>query len=291
MAYTISNSPIDQVINKNVEKSHLYGLMGSALSCIILFLFMWFYIMPYATIIEPIEEEGIMVSFGDNEFAGGMGSSSEPLAAPTREIIAPAIVHKQIQSPAKEQLITQNDNSNAIAEQRQKDQERYERQQIEKQKTANENRIAQQKRNEQEAINKASSVNGLFGNGSITSGIGNGKGSGSGTGGGSGKGSGEGIQGNPAGHGNLGGNSWSLSGRSLTGRLTSPNYEENVEGKITVNIRVNESGSVVSTTIGSPTTIGDAETRNAAISAARSTRFSSAKDISSGSITYNFKLK
>jgi TonB family protein len=92
------------------------------------------------------------------------------------------------------------------------------------------------------------------------------------------------------GKGNSDGNSWSLSGRSLTGRLVSPSYDKNVEGKITVNIRVNESGNVISATIGSPTTISDAQTRNAAISAAKLTRFSSGREVSSGSITYNFKL-
>jgi len=48
---------------------------------------------------------------------------------------------------------------------------------------------------------------------------------------------------------------------------------------------------VVSATIGSPTTISDAATRNAATSAARNTRFTPGIGISTGSITYNFNLK
>jgi hypothetical protein len=36
------------------------------------------------------------------------------------------------------------------------------------------------------------------------------------------------------------GNSWSLNGRNLVGNLITPRYEQNVEGEVTVNIRVNE---------------------------------------------------
>ena len=126
----------------------------------------------------------------------------------------------------------------------------------------------------------------------MNSGSGNGKGSGNGTGSGSGNGSEAGIQGNPAGHGNLGGNSWSLNGRSLiTGSFASPSYDKDVEGKVTVNIRVDENGRVTSATIGSPTTISDSETRSAAIAAANRTHFSGGSGSAMGSITYNFKLK
>jgi len=285
---------INQPNSKNLSKSNLYGLLGSALSCVTLFLIMWFYIMPY-TLPQPVEEEGLMVSFGDNENAGGMGSSAKPLAAPEAEILAPSKQQKPTSTPAaKEQLITQNDNSNAIsiAEKKQKKQDRKQKQLIEQQRIDTENRIAQQKRKEQDAINKAgATVNGLFSNGSMNSGSGNGKGSGNGTGNGSGNGSESGIQGNPAGHGNLGGNSWSLNGRSLTGNLASPSYDKDVEGKVTVNIHVDENGRVFSASIGSPTTISDPETRNAAIAAANRTHFSGGSGSAIGSITYNFKLK
>ncbi len=294
MTYLISKLSVNHANTKNMRKSNLYGLLGSALSCIFLFLIMWFYIMPY-TMAAPVEEEGIMVSFGDNENAGGMGSSTEPLAAPKAEILAPTLQQKSTSAPeAKEKLITQNDNSNeiSIAEKKENELIKKQKQIVEQQRIDTENRIAQEKRKEQDAINKAgATVNGLFSNGSKTSGNGNGKGSGNGTGSGSGNGSGEGIQGNPAGHGNLGGNSWSLNGRNLTGTLASPSYLNNVEGKVTVNIRVDQNGSVTSTALGSPSTISDSETINAAFDAAKRTHFSKSKDISSGSITYNFKLK
>lgn len=296
MTYTITKLLINPERNKNVKKSSLYGFLGTALSCIILFLVMWFYIMPYSSVItEPAEEEGLMISFGDNENAGGMGNSSEPLAAPESETLAPAVVAvpKNTPAPVRDQIITQNvDNSNAIFEKKQKEQERRQQEQLEKQRIETENRLAQQRKKEQDATNRANAtVNGLFSNGSLTSGTGNGKGSGNGTGSGSGNGSESGIQGNPAGHGNLGGNTYSLNGRSLTGRLISPTYDKDVEGKITVSIRVDESGKVASASIGSPTTISDTETRNAALMAAKNTRFSAGNGVVSGKIVYNFKLK
>jgi len=263
---------------------------------------MWFYVMPYTSIPQPVEEEGIMVSFGDNENAGGMGSSSEPLAAPEEEILAPIVEQKVTTtkpvSVAKEELITSNDNANAIAEKTQKDKDRKlkeqdlkQKQLLDNQRIATENRIAQQKQKEQDAKNNAAVVNGLFSNGSTNSGSGNGKGSGNGTGNGSGDGSESGIQGNPAGHGNLGGNSWNLNGRSLTGRLISPSYDNDVEGKITVSIRVDENGHVVSASVVPPSTISDSQTRNAALSAAKNTKFTAGKGIVAGTIVYNFKLK
>jgi TonB family protein len=215
------------------------------------------------------EDEGIMVSFGEVDM--GAGNTQTPTAEPViKETTPPPAAPK----PVKQEVLTQDDNSLAIAEQKKKDKrekEAAERLRIEEQRIANEKKKAQQ-----DAINKANEMNGLFGNS-------NSKGSGTTTG--------DGRQGNPAGSGNSGGNSWSLNGRSLTGSLVQPSYDNDVEGRITVNIRVDENGSVISASIGSPTNISDAATRNAAMLAAKRTRFSSGDGVSTGSITYNFKLR
>jgi TonB family protein len=215
------------------------------------------------------EDEGIMVSFGEVDM--GAGNTQTPTAEPViKETTPPPAAPK----PVKQEVLTQDDNSLAIAEQKKKDKrekEAAERLRIEEQRIANEKKKAQQ-----DAINKANEMNGLFGNS-------NSKGSGTTTG--------DGRQGNPAGSGNSGGNSWSLNGRSLTGSLVQPSYDNDVEGRITVNIRVDENGSVISASIGSPTNISDAATRNAAMSAAKRTRFSNGDGVSTGSITYNFKLR
>lgn len=249
-------------------------MIGSAVSCIILFLLLWLVVMPTIAP-KPPEDEGIMVSFGDN--ADGSGMTETPAEVPTPAVAPPVPAEK----PVKQDFVTQTDKSLVIAEQKKKDKERKEKEAIENQRIEEANRAAREaaaekKRKEQMAIDKANAMNGMFGNNNSN---------------GSGTGTGDTRQGNPAGKGNSGGNSWSLNGRSLTGRLVSPSYDRDVEGKITVNIRVDENGNVVSTTIGSPTTISDAETRNAASSAAKNTRFSAGKGVSTGSITYNFNLK
>ena len=296
MTYSINNSSQ----NRNNGNSSFYGAIGSIASCIILFLIMWFYVMPYTSIPQPVEEEGLMISFGDNDNGGGQGD--ELMGAPTDNPAPSAAVETttppkstpvevktvvQTTSTPKpttnQDYITQSEASLAIAEKAKKNQEKQAQQAIENARIANDKRIADKKQKEQDAINKASSsMSGLFGN-STSAGNGNGTGTGSGTG--------PEHQGNPAGKGYSGGHSWSLNGRSLTGTLASPSYNNDVEGKVTVNIRVDENGRVVSTSIGSPTTISDAETRNAAISAAKNTHFSSGNGAASGSITYNFKLK
>lgn len=235
---------------------------------------------------DPTEEEGIMISFGNNDNGGRNTESETPIKTSVNDIKP-----KPSSKPAvNQEFITQKDNSLAVTKQKIKEKEkkeqalleeqrierlRKEQAALEQQRIDAERRAAEKRRKEQEAIDRAN-MDGMFGNSG---------------GSGSGNTSGNTQQGNPVGKGSSGGNSWSLTGRNLSGRLVAPNYDNDVEGRITVNIRVNENGSVTSATIGSPTTIGDAQTRNAAISAAKNTRFSSAKDISTGSITYNFKLK
>lgn len=249
-----------------MRKSKLYGIIGSVLITGTLILLLFLLVMP--GIKEP-EDEGIMVSFGEVDM--GSGKTETPTEQPAAKPVTPPTATPK---PVKEKLMTQDDNSLAIAEQKKKEKkekEALERQRLEEIRIANEKKKAQQ-----EAIDKANQMNGLFGNSNSS---------------GSGTTSGDSRQGNPAGSGNSGGNSWSLSGRSLSGSLVTPSYENNVEGRITVNIRVDENGNVVGATIGSPTNISDAETRNAALSAAKRTRFTSGNGIASGKITYNFRLK
>ncbi len=249
-----------------MKKSEVYGLTGSIIITGILILLLFLIVMPG---LKQPEDEGIMVSFGEVDM--GAGNTQTPTTEPViKETTPPPAAPK----PVKQEVLTQDDNSLAIAEQKKKDKrekEAAERLRIEEQRIANEKKKAQQ-----DAINKANEMNGLFGNNNSK---------------GSGTTSGDGRQGNPAGSGNSGGNSWSLNGRSLTGSLVQPSYDNDVEGRITVNIRVDENGSVLSASIGSPTNISDAATRNAAMSAAKRTRFSSGDGVSTGSITYNFKLR
>ncbi|MDR1585619.1 MAG: hypothetical protein LBS07_05540, partial [Prevotellaceae bacterium] len=211
---------------------------------------------------------------------------------------------KQEQERQEQQRIQSEQERAKLAEQQRIAEQQKSTKEIEQKRLAAEaeqQRLAAEARKKQEAIDKADRLgSALAGGSNASAGSGTGHGSGTGTGNASGDGTGAGTgtgagvgdgtedsrQGNPVGKGSPTG-SWLLKGRELLGSLTPPVYSRNVEGKITVNIRVDKSGVVVSAAIGVPTTISDAETRNAAIVAAKKTRFSiaSGPDIS-GIITY-----
>lgn len=164
----------------------------------------------------------------------------------------------------------------------------------EQQRLAQEARAAEQKAKSDRA--KSLGVNafgnsGGSGSGGFGLGSGNGPGSGVGKGNGIGDGIGDGTRGNPFGKGTSNGNTWSLEGRTLSGNISKPAYRENVEGKITVRIRVDDNGNVISATIGSPTTIADESLRNSTLESARRTKFSSGKGVAIGQIVYHFKLR
>jgi outer membrane biosynthesis protein TonB len=287
-----------------VKKSNLYGLIGSTLSSTILLLLLWFLVL---SVPSSNENEGFQVSFGDSFDAGGGGndastvnlkpsintetaSKTKETATETKPVSSTVKDVVTTKNPTNQKVFTQTENSVSIAEQKEKERVSKEQEAIRVQQAETNKRIADQKRKEQEAINKAKSVDGLFGG--KGSGGGTGGGNGSGVGKGTGAGAGDGIQGNPAGKGTNGvGFTLNLGNRSYLGNPVKPNYPKDVEGKITVTIRVDENGVVSSTSIGSPTTISDSEMRKDAMSAANKTRFTKGKNIETGSITYNYRLQ
>ena len=251
-----------------MKKSELYGSAGSMTFMVLLLLFLFLLFMPGT---KMPEEEGIMVSFGDAIEGGGPMQEVQPETKPVETSPPPASATK----PVKQDLMTQDDNSLAIAEQKKKEREAREAAERERREQA---RIeAEKKRKEQEAIDKANALMGNMGSNTGSTG--------------SGSTSGNTSQGNPLGSGSSGGNSWSLNGRSLSGRLVQPSYNSNEEGRITVNIRVDANGNVTSASVGSPTNISSSELRNAAISAAKATKFTSGNGVAAGTITYNFRLR
>ena len=251
-----------------MKKSELYGSAGSMTFMVLLLLFLFLLFMPGT---KMPEEEGIMVSFGDAIEGGGPMQEVQPETKPVETSPPPASATK----PVKQDLMTQDDNSLAIAEQKKKERESREAAERERKEQA---RIeAEKKRKEQEAIDKANALMGNMGSNTGSTG--------------SGSTSGNTSQGNPLGSGSSGGNSWSLNGRSLSGRLVQPSYNSNEEGRITVNIRVDANGNVTSASVGSPTNISSTELRNAAISAAKATKFTSGNGVAAGTITYNFRLR
>ena len=254
------------------EKSKIYGTVVSAISCGIVLLLLLLIFMP----IQAKEEGGVMISFGDVDF--GAGQVSIPQATP-QQSAAPAPTPAP-RTPQTEEVITQTyEESLAIAEQKRKEREREE---VERKRREEADRLQREQeriaRERQQAIDRANEMGGLFGNSNTQ---------------GSGTTSGDDRQGNPVGQGTQGGNSWSLAGRGLNGTLTLPAYNMNIEGRITVNIRVDKTGKVISAqTAIRGTDISNAELRKAAEQAALSTRFTAGtNDNAEGTITYNFRLR
>lgn len=262
-----------------MSKSQIYGIIGSFASCLCVLLILLFV---YMDVPQKEEDEGILVSFGEAEMGAGYGELQEAVSMPVAPPPTPS-------APTNSEVLTQDEPSLEVPEQSEADKrkqaeqaELLRRQQQEEQARLEAERRAQEqaeaeRRRQQEAIDKAAKLGGVFGSNQGSTG--------------SGDTQNDDRQGNPVGQGQSGGNSWSLNGRSLNGRLAEPVYDTDVEGRVVVVIRVNAEGRVISTSIGSGTTISDTSVRNAAMKAAQSARFTAGTNEVSGTITYNFKLR
>lgn len=220
---------------------------------------------------DDIFDEGVMISFGDVENGGGNDMTVKETYSPPNETSAPKTLQK---TTATQELLTQKTPSSVkISENKKQTDEK--KKQADLQRQAEQQRIAEQRRREQMSAAAQNVIGGAFGNSG---------------GQGSGTTSGDTRQGNPAGKGTSGGNSWSLNGRDLYGSLIKPNYTSNEEGKITVEIRVDANGNVTSAKIVSPSTISDFAMRNSAMDAAKRTKFTGGNGAVIGTITYTYRL-
>jgi len=168
-----------------VQKSKLYGLIGSTLSSTILLLAL---VLTVLSTPGSTENEGFLVSFGDSFDGGGSGYVPVPsrgswnnvsTGAQTRTTrTTTATSTSSASAPTKQTVFTQEDNSIALNQQKEKERTAKIQNDINNQRIETEKRKAEQSRKEQIAINNANAVNGLFGNNGSTGGN---KGSGSGT--------------------------------------------------------------------------------------------------------------
>lgn len=268
---------------KKKTEARIYAAAGTCLFMLLLFLLLWFvYIAPpYLP-----EDEGIEVSFGEAAEGGGVAQEPQPQAVMETTAPQPAP-----QTPTNNDLMTQEDEESlALAKQKKEEeakrkaeeeelirQRKAEEERQEAERIAKEKALAEQRAKEQEAINKANKLGQLFGNSTSPTG--------------SGTSTGETTQGNPVGQGVSGGNAWSVNGRTLKGKLSSPAYTGDQEGKIVVAIRVNAQGQVVATSIAQGTTISDKSMQDAACKEARKAVFTAGQGEVSGKITYQYKLK
>ena len=99
------------------------------------------------------------------------------------------------------------------------------------------------------------------------------------------------TQGKPQGTAGYG--TWDLGGRDMLGELPRPAYGVQEEGRVVVTITVDPEGNVIDTRINNRTNTTNLQLRNAAITAARQTKFNAigGENNQTGTITYYFKLK
>lgn len=151
-------------------------------------------------------------------------------------------------------------------------------------------RAAEEAARQKAAADKAAAA---AANSRVAGAFGNGKNNGS-----SGYSQGDGSQGSPDGNSNTGsttgtggyGTSANVANRTVV-YLGRPSYSDTSnEGTVVVAISVDEAGNVVNASIKSSTTASSA-LRNAAIVAAKKSKFSKGEGTESGTITYRFKLR
>ncbi len=252
------------------QKSNIIAAAGTLVALLLLFLLLWFVSM--GAPVMP-EDEGIEVSFGDVQEAGGSEPNPEAQSVPMESVAPPPAPSK----PTNNNLMTQEDEE-TLALQRQREKEEKARKEEEAERIAKEKAMAEQKAKEQAAKDKAAAMGSLFGNNAAGAQ-------------GTGDSNGEGQKGNPvAGHGTSGGNNWSLVGRTIKGALPKPPKQFLQEGKVVVTIWVLADGTVKDAQV-TGGNVSDKATLQLALNAARKAKFSeSDKSIQTGTITYNFKF-
>lgn len=229
-------------------------------------------------------DEGIMVSFGDALDGFGV---QEAVATSVRPISSPQPTPPEVMPDEK--LMTQDDEQSVALDEERKRKKREEEARLAEERRLREEEAARQEEERRlreaeeariaaERAARADAVKSLAGNAFSK------------TGEGQGETTGASMQGNPAGHGSAGGNSWSLSGRDMVSRFYKPTYSSNEEGRIVISIRVDEKGNVTSAAIANGTTISDRALREASLEAAKKNKFSSGNGVAIGTITYNFIL-
>lgn len=271
------------------KQSHIIASLGTIISMCLIFLLLW-WLQVKAPV--QVEDEGIVVAFGDSEEGGGM-PDVRPLDAITQveQIPAPPAPSR----PSDNDLLVQEDEESlALAKQTEEESKRKAEEEelirkrkedearAETERIAKEKALAEQRAKEQEAIDKANQLAALFGQAGTEEGANADNASASNT---------EGTKGNPIGKGmgESNGMQWSLYGRNVK-RLPKPSSDFAQAGKVVVNIQVDAAGNVTNATVGDGTTISDRSTQQLALQAARQAKFTEGDTPQIGKITYTFKL-
>ncbi|MDR2145145.1 MAG: TonB family protein [Tannerella sp.] len=296
-----------------LDKNDITALIVTVIVHILIFLYLYFGILKT---IMPVRDDGIFVNFGD-ELAGAGFFEPQQSASSRIEQAIPPIPRDPKPNNDKNNLITQDQEETVHIPENKKEKVAETREQPkENRKTDEELRREAEQRKIEEQKKQASAIDSRASNA-----FGNNQGASSGNSGSAGNqssagfaensvknamsqgdaSSGTGNQGSPFGNSDSGANvgvggfgSFSLSGRTLReGGLQRPNYSAQVEGKIVINITVDNYGNVISATINPKgTNIEDLSMRNSAIQAARGAKFNriQSADNQMGTITYIYKF-
>ena len=293
------------------QRAKVYGVIGTIFFQIALLLLLWFSVLSRTV---PYEEQGLSMALGidaegGNDFFEASPAAAEVLSAYMES--APPVEEEGFQTQDIEKSVAiQSEKKEKSPEELRREQELKEQQrqkELELQKADEAKALKDAQNKKAEEIENRTKTLFVTPGGEGTGGGAGGPGS-SNTSSGKGTGKGTGNQGNPfgspdgTGSGNgsgtgsgsgTGGNSYSLAGRTLVGELAKPTYDVYEEGKIVVTIIVNKNGTVISAVVGSGTNIDNPTLRNAAVEAAKKTKFDgiTTDKNQSGTITYLFKLQ
>lgn len=270
-------------------KTHIIAAAGTIVAMALLFLLLFYLRMEVPV---PEEEEGIEITFGNADDGGGKPDLApidpQPMAV---QDPAPAMPSR----PSNNDLMVQDDESDMVlTKQREEEAKRHAEEQelirqrreaearIEAERLAKEKALAEKRAREQEAIAKAQQAMAGFGN--TNSAIGANGDNAAST-------ESSGVKGNPVGKGfgSMNSNMWTLQGRDCKA-LPKPSADFNQQGRVVVNIVVNEAGNVISAGIGDGTTISDRTTQQLALEAARKAQFSKGDTPQRGNIIYTFRI-
>jgi TonB family protein len=269
-------------------QSHIIAFLGTLLSMGLIFLLLWFLQVKAPVFVE---DEGIIVLFGNSEDGGGMPdvSYTDPFTQ-VEQIPAPATPSR---SSNNEYIVQDSDESLALSKQSRDDSKDNANDEVHIQTAraesaradsiARAHALAEQKAKEQEAIDKANQLAALFGQAGTTSGAS-----------GDAHNTATSSKGNPVGNpvgkgfGSIDNATWTLQGRSCK-YIPQPSSDFNQQGRVVVNIMVDAAGNVTSASVGDGSTISDRETQKLALESARNAKFSEGENTQRGTIMYVFK--
>lgn len=273
-------------------QSHIIAFLGTVLSLALIFLLLWFLKINAPT---QLEDEGIVLTFGDAELGGGspeaaaMDEITQVQQIPASTLAARPSTNDLMVQDQEESLVLakqaeeqakRNAEQEELLRRRKEEMARQEAERIAKEKV-----LAEQKAKEQEAIDKANRLAaalGLSGTAEGANGEATSAGSGAGLGNPVGKSEGQIV------------NSDKDRNAYVPGRrvkyLPKPSSGFKQDGDVVVRIWVDQSGNVTNAqAIGG--SISDLATRRLAVQAALKAKFSAGDTPQIGEVTYIFKLK